>query len=402
MKSMGWKVFVSVLFLGAAALGWAVWERLAETAEPVRRGGGNGAAPVEAAPVERGPIARVRTFSGTLEAPASFVVAPKVGGRVRRIAVDIGDAVDRGRTVAEMDDEEYVQAVIQAEAERAVARANLAEARSALEIAERELQRVQTLRAGGVASESNFDAATADRLSKKARVEVAQAQVTRADALLQTARIRLGYTKVSADWSGGDDQRVVAERFVDEGETVSANTALLSIAELDPITAVIFVGEKDYASLHKGQPAALRTDAYPGRTFEGRVQRIAPVFREEVRQARVEMTIENPELRLKPGMFVRVTVVLERVADAVVVPEPALTRRGDRPGVFVVSDDGRSVTWREVQVGIRQGDRVQVTGEGVEGRVVTLGQQLVEDGSAIRIPADDGQAPSGAGGPAAP
>jgi hypothetical protein len=68
------------------------------------------------------------------------------------------------------------------------------------------------------------------------------------------------------------------------------------------------------------------------------------------------------------------------------VPEAALAARNDRTGVFIVSPDGRSVAWREVQVGIREGSRVQVLGEGLAGRVVTLGQQLVDDGSAIVIP----------------
>ena len=402
MNSMRWKVVVAVLFIGAGGLVWALWARFAETGVPGGRRGGQGPAPVEVGPIETGPISRVRTFSGTLEAPASFVVAPKVSGRVRLIGVDIGDPVRRGQTVVEMDDEEYEQAVIQAEAELAVARANLTEARNALEIATRELQRVETLRSSGVASESNLDAATADQLSKKAQVEVAKAQQTRAEAMLKTARIRIGYTKVSADWSGGDDHRVVAERFVDEGETVSANTKLLSVVELDPITSVIFVGEKDYASLHRGQAATLMTDAYPARPFAARVDRIAPIFRQEVRQARVELTVQNPELLLKPGMFVRVTVVLDRVEDAVIVPERALTRRGDRPGIFVVAADGRSVTWRQVQVGIRQEDRVQVTGEGLEGRVVTLGQHLVEDGSPITIPADRKEEPSASAERAAP
>ena len=397
MKSFRWKAAAVVLLIGAAALVWALWARFSENGAVGGRRGGQGPAPVEVGPIETGPIARVRTFSGTLEAPAYFVVAPKVSGRVRLIRVDIGDPVRRGQTIVEMDDEEYVQSVIQAEAELAVAKANLTEARNALEIAERELQRVKTLRSGGVASESNLDAAMAGQLSKKAQVEVAKAQQTRAEATLKTARIRLGYTKVSADWSGDDDYRVVAERFVDEGETVSANTKLLSVVELDPITAVIFVGEKDYASLHGGLPATLTTDAYPGQTFAARVERIAPVFRQEVRQARVELTVQNTELRLKPGMFVRVTVELDRVEEAVIVPERALTRRGDRPGVFVVAADGRSVTWREVQVGIQQGDRVQVTGEGLEGRVVTLGQQLVEDGSSITIPAESEAGPSAPG-----
>jgi multidrug efflux pump subunit AcrA (membrane-fusion protein) len=98
------------------------------------------------------------------------------------------------------------------------------------------------------------------------------------------------------------------------------------------------------------------------------------------------MTIDNSQHRLKPGMFIRATVVLARVAEATIVPEQALTKRDDRNGVFIVSEDGRSVTWREVKPGIREGDRLQVEGEGLSGRVVILGQQLVKDGSPITIP----------------
>ncbi len=85
------------------------------------------------------------------------------------------------------------------------------------------------------------------------------------------------------------------------------------------------------------------------------------------------MTIDNPQHRLKPGMFIRTTIVLTQVSDATIIPEQALTIRDDRSGVFIVSEDGQSVVWREVKVGIREGDRVQVEGEGLSGRVVTLG-----------------------------
>jgi multidrug efflux pump subunit AcrA (membrane-fusion protein) len=98
------------------------------------------------------------------------------------------------------------------------------------------------------------------------------------------------------------------------------------------------------------------------------------------------MVIDNSQHRLKPGMFIRATIELAREPAATIVPEQALTMRDDRSGVFLVSEDGRSVVWREVTVGIRQNGRVQVEGEGLSGRVVILGQQLVKDGSAITIP----------------
>jgi hypothetical protein len=84
-------------------------------------------------------------------------------------------------------------------------------------------------------------------------------------------------------------------------------------------------------------------------------------------------------------------VVLERVPETTIIPRQALTSRDDRTGVFVVSEDGRSVAWREVTLGIREGGRVQVEGNGLSGWVVTLGQQFVEDGSAVTIAAERGK-----------
>ncbi|MBN2791939.1 MAG: efflux RND transporter periplasmic adaptor subunit, partial [Desulfuromonadales bacterium] len=136
------------------------------------------------------------------------------------------------------------------------------------------------------------------------------------------------------------------------------------------------------------QKIVLTTDAFPGEQFQGQVERIAPVFKQATRQARVELKIDNPGQRLKPGMFIRAVVVLDRKLDATIVPQQALIRRDDVTGLFLVSDDGRSVSWHEVVVGIRNGERVQVTGDGLSGRVVILGQQLLNDGAAITIPAE--------------
>jgi RND family efflux transporter MFP subunit len=398
MKSKSLKSIMVVVLIGVSTvLCWTIYNRLQHEMKPEKRSKDVRSAPVEVGQIQRGLIELRRTFSGSLEAPNKFVVAPKVSGRVKSVHVDLADYVERGQTVAGLDDDEYLQAVVQAKADVAVARANLAEAKSALEIAAREMKRVETLLKRGVMSDSQFDAAKETQLTKQAQFEVAKAQLSRAEASLETANIRLGYTKVTADWTGGSEQRVVAERYVDEGETVSANTPLLSIVELHPITGVIFVTEKDYGRLRPGQSASLTTDAYPGERFLGRIDRIAPVFLQATRQARVELTIENAKERLKPGMFIRATVVLDRLADAFIVPEGALTKRGDRTGVFVVNEESQTVSWREVKVGIREGQRLQVEGDGLSGRVVTLGQQLVDDGSKITIPVKEDKAGSTTG-----
>ena len=169
---------------------------------------------------------------------------------------------------------------------------------------------------------------------------------------------------------------------------IQRNTTPFNKVELDPITAVIFVTEQVYARLRTGQPTVLTTDAFPAKQFQGHIERIAPVFRHATRQARVELTIANKGLLLKPGMFIQATVVLDQIHDTTNIPEQALTVRDEQNGVFVVNADGQSVAWRKVKVGIREGGRVQVDGEGVSGRVVTLGQQLLADGSAITIAAE--------------
>lgn len=389
MKKSGSKTFVLTALLIVVAIGaFRVIRSQNQNRGDAQIGTqGSRAVPVEVARIQRGPIALRRTFSGELEAKAAFVVAPKVSGRVQRIFVNIADPVAQGQIVAELDNAEYVQAVAHARADLEVARAELSGAVSALEIVDREFKRTDSLLKRGIASDSEYDAARQDQLARQAELKVAAAEVTKAESSLETARIRLGYTKVTAGWTDGGRHRVVAERYVDEGQTVAANAPLLLIVELQPIVGVIFVTEREYAHLKPGQPVSLATDAYPGRQYTGFIDRIAPVFRKSTRQARVEMTIDNLQNQLKPGMFIRGTVVLAREPDATLVPEQALTVRDDQTGVFVVSADGRSAAWRAVDVGIREDGRVQVAGDGLSGRVVVLGQQLIDDGSLIKIAA---------------
>lgn len=390
-----------LLALLAAALfvGWIVQLRLAQLGGGgAGESGAAGPVPVEVAAIERGTITRRQTFSGTLEAGAEFDVSPKVSGRLERLAVDLGDRVARGSVVAWVDDAEFVQAVAQADAELAVARANLAEARSALELSARALARALTLREQGVSSEAQYDAAQAEEVARRARVDVNLAQVSRAEAALETARIRLGTCSVVADWREevpapenaipptSTTTRVVAERRVDEGGLVSANTPILTIVQLDPLVAVVYVPERDYGLLAVGLDVTLVTDAYPGETFVGHVERIAPIFRRATRQVRVEIRVENPAERLKPGMFVRATLELERREDATLVPSLAPTERGGEVGVFVLDGARETVSWRPVTLGIQEGDRVEVRGEELVGEVVVLGQEFCDEGSRVVVP----------------
>mgnify|MGYP003870737533 FL=1 len=377
-------MFVSITVVGLA-VGVTVVRRAGEEPAAARRGGGTRVAAVEVAEVSRGRLEERRVFSGTLTPSAALRVAPKISGRIARILVDISDEVSSGDEIALLDDAEFAQAVNSARADLVVASAQAAEALNRFELAERELRRVETLEARGVASAAALDTAQSEYLMRKAALEVARAQVQAREAALATAEIRLSHTRVTAVWSDHPGPRLVGERFADEGDTVAANTALLSVVNLQPIRTIFFVPERDFGLLERGQQVMLETDAFPGEQFAGEISRIAPVFREDSRQARVEVVSTNEDRRLKPGMFVRATVVLRAVEDAVQVPLEALTRRGGEEGVFLVNGDGDSVSWVPLRTGIRTRDRVEVLEGELDGQVVTLGQQFLSDGTAIRI-----------------
>lgn len=379
-------IIVSLLVLLAAAIVWRLFNR----DDGASRRGERVPAAVEVAQIEVETIELRRSFSGSLEASAAFVLSPKVTGRIEEIAVDIGDTIRRGQVVARLWDAEYFQGVRQAEADLAVGQANLVQRESLLEVASRELERVKVLQGRGITSEAQFDNAQIEFLEASAALAIASAQMSRAESSLESAKIRLDYTVIRADWSDGDDERIVAERFVDAGQNVSANDELLYVIELTPITGVFFVTERDYSSLKVGQLVSLKTDAFPEDSFDGVVSRIAPVFQESSRQARVEISIQNTDRRLRPGMFIRAEAKLAVAEDAVVVPYDAISRRDETSGVFVLEDDALTVRWIPVELGIRAGDRVQLVDfPKRSGRVVTLGQQLIGDQAAVMIPGDN-------------
>lgn len=376
-----------VLFIVAMAA-WLVYAKLFEKRTPdqaVRPG--DGAVTVHVAPVQLGTVRELRTFSGTLIPRAQFIVAPRIAGRLERVFVDLGDPVRRGQLVALLDDAEFVQQVEQARAELEVARANLKEARSDLDIAEKDFVRIESLRAQDVTTQAELDLARSKHLAQQARLMVAEAQVNQRLAALRAAEVRLGYTQVRATWpeDGHELPRVVGERFADEGATISANVQVLSVLDIAGLRAVFHVTERDYPRLYVGQAADVTLDALPGMVFAGRVSRIAPVFREASRQARVELELANPERLMKPGMFIKATLELDRAEEAVLAPTAALVRRNGEHGAFLVQDDQRARFVR-VRVGIVEGDLAQIVEPAdLSGLVVTLGQHLLEDGALVRV-----------------
>ncbi|MFA9460094.1 efflux RND transporter periplasmic adaptor subunit [Thiohalorhabdus methylotrophus] len=342
---------------------------------------------VEAVPVTTGTIRDVRSFTGTLEPGQAFTLAPKTGGQVERIHVDIGDRVRKGQVVAELADAESRQAVAEAEAMLGVARAELNQARADARLAERELERTRRLAGRDMASASALDTAEAEAQAQEAAVEVARARVKQREAALARARVQLGYMTIRANWPDGDATRVVGQRMVNPGDSVGASEPLLSVLRIAPLTAVIQVPERDYARLTEGQNATLTSRALPGRTFDAAISRIAPRFSPDSRRARVEVRAPNPDRALKPGMFVNVRVIVGEAEDATLIPAEALVRRREEPGVYRIrAHSPATVEFVPVTPGIRNGDRIQIRApQDLSGRVVTLGQQMLEDGAPVTV-----------------
>jgi RND family efflux transporter MFP subunit len=377
---------VAVLAL-ASLVGWQVYQKTKVTEGSFLKRDASAVA-VEVAPVEVAPISDMGRFTGTLLSRARFVVAPKVPGRLEKLFVNVGDSLKNGQLIALLDDDEFVQQVEQAQAELNVARANLEEAESTLEIAQRELERTRTLRQKQIISQSELEAAEAEYSAQAARQKVALAQVAQKDAELKAARVRLSYTKIRASWEDGSGPRVLGERFVDEGAMLAANAPIVSVLDISSLTAVVHIAERDYFRVRQGLEARMFTDALPERVFTGTVARIAPLLRETSREARVEIDVPNTEGLLKPGMFVRVEIEFASRKEATVVPVSALIRRDGQQGVFVADLEEKRAHFVPVTLGIMEGGMAEVAEPHLDGWVVTLGQHLLEDGSAIVISGD--------------
>ena len=381
-------IVIAVVVAVLGLLGWRITAKVRGARAGARgRGPHDGiAVAVEIVPVGKATVRQVGRFTGSLYPRSRFVVAPKIAGRLEKLTVDVGDTVQSGQLIAELDDDEYAQGVEQTRAEVDVAKASVGECKSALDMAGREFDRMKALNEKKVASESELDEAEARYTACGAKHKVALAEVARREAALKAAEVRLSYARIHVSWTDTGKSRVVGERFVDEGEMLQANAPIVSILENSIMTALIDVIERDYSKVRVGQSAVLITDGFPDREFTGKIVRISPLLREMSRQARVEIEIPNEEGPLKPGMFVRAQIEFDRHQDATVVPVSALARRDGRQGVFLADTGKMKVRFVPVALGFSEGEIAEVIEPTLSGFVVTLGHHLLEDGASIRIP----------------
>lgn len=380
------KKYLSVLLVLIVVVmaGWVAYKRITASAQ---RGPGRSvpAVAVEVEPVRKDVIRDIGVFTGSLSPKSQFVVAPKVTGWLKKLLVNLGDTVRQNQVIAILDDAEFTQQVEQARAELQVAKANAENCSNELELARREYERAKALREKQIASASEMDESEAALNACQTKLKVSLAQVTQMEAALKAAELRLSYTRVQAFWEDEEQVRVVGERFVDEGTLLQANQPIVSVLENNPLTAVVYVVERDYPKIKVDQRAIVSTDAYPDKTFSGSIVRIAPLLKESSRQARVEVEIQNPERLLKPGMFIRAQIEFTRHEDATLVPVSSLVRRNDEQGVFIAERDNLKARFVPVTLGIVNGELAEVLEPELSGMVVTMGNHLLEDGSDIAL-----------------
>lgn len=382
------KKFFSVLLVLAivAMAGWQAYTRI--TASANKKSPGRSAVPVaiETEPIRKDVIRDIGIFTGSLLPKSQFIVAPKVAGWLKKLLVNIGDMVQQNQVIAILDDEEFTQQVEQVRAELLVAKANAENCTSDLDIAKREYERAKALREKQIASASELDESEAAFNACQTRLKVSLAQVAQKEAALKAANVRLSYTKVQAFWENGDQTRVVGERFVDEGALLQVNEPIVSVLENNPLTAVVYVIERDYQKIKVAQQSIVTTDAYPGKTFTGSVVRIAPLLKESSRQARVEIEVPNRAQSLKPGMFVRAQIEFARHDNATLIPFAALVRREGKEGIFIADLNNLKAHFVPVTTGIINGELVEVIEPKISGLVVTMGNHLLGDSSDITLP----------------
>jgi len=270
-KTVAFIVVVALL----ALLGWRLYLKITTVKGENKRP--DLAVAVGVGPVQKATIRDLGFFTGSLIAKSEFIVAPKIAGRLEKITVDIGDSVEHDQLIAELDDDEYVQQVDQAQADLEVSKASVEEAVSALDAAQLELNRAKLLKEKHIIADADFDAIDYKLKAAVAQHKMAGAQVAQKEAALRAAEVRKSYTRISASWEDGKGTWIVGQRLANQGTMLRANDPIVSLLNISELTAVISVAERDYPKLKPDQIVSITTDAFPGKTFAGKVERVAPL-----------------------------------------------------------------------------------------------------------------------------
>lgn len=323
------KLLTILLVAAAAGAGWWYWggERAPERS------------PYRTQAVDRGDIVQTVTANGTLSPLTVVQVGTQVSGTVYKVHVDFNDRVEEGQVLAELD-----PALLQATLKQS--EASLENAKATLELALSNVARTETLFKRNLAPDSDLDQA-------RERAKVAAAQVKTAEAQVERDRTNVRYAVIRSPIPG-----VVINRQVNVGQTVAASfqtPTLFQIAQdLRKMQIDTSVAEADVGSLSTSFPVTFTVDAFPGQTFQGRIQqiRLNPTIQANVVTYNVVVEADNPEGKLLPGMTAHVTIRVAERRDVLRVPNAALSYRPKER-----DDETAGKAVRGTRVHVLDGDR---------------------------------------------
>jgi HlyD family secretion protein len=274
---------------------------------------------------DRGPIIAKVTASGTLSAVTTVQVGSQVSGRIDQILTDFNGTVKKGDVIAKIDPQLFQAAVAQARANMVADQAALEKAKVQEADAERQYNRNKALLEQHLVAQADVDTAEANFRAAKATIGTAQGQVERDRAALSMAETNLNYTTITSPING-----TVISRNVDVGQTVAASLqapTLFTIAEdLHVMQIDTSVAEADVGKLDSGMAVTFTVDAFPGQPFKGTVRQIRNAAQtvQNVVTYDAVINVDNPELKLRPGMTANVTFVYADKQDALRIPNAAL------------------------------------------------------------------------------
>jgi membrane fusion protein (multidrug efflux system) len=309
--------------------------------------------------------------TGQLLAKEHAKIAAEVGGRITEVLIDEGARVEAGAEVLAIDPERR-------SLERDSARARLDEARESLHEQEREYRRMRDLRASKVASQTQLDQAETDLKLAKSRLLASEAQLGVVDRALRDAT-------VAAPFSG-----LIARRTVSRGEFVAEGQELFELVSLDPIEAEFRVTEIDSGRVALGQTVGVRVAPFPDETFGATVTFVSPTIDTRTRTLRVKAQLENPEGRLRPGLFARVDLGISEREGVPMILEEAILQRADGAVVFRSNGENR-VERIVIETGVYHGGYVEVVkGLAPGDMIVSRGQARLVEGQLVAPRNPDG------------
>ena len=305
--------------------------------------------PVRLAPVKEATVTNDATAVGSLLANESIIVRPEIAGRVTGIHFNEGERVAAGTKLLSLDASEV-------EAQRAASAAEL------LWSQQRYDRAVELYKKNFISSQA---------------VDELRAGLTRAKARVAEDQARLLKSEVRAPFAG-----TLGLRMISPGAYVKAGDDIVRLEDVSVIKLDFRLPETYLAKLKRDQAVSLQVDAYPDRVFKGRTYALESSVDEKTRTVLVRARVPNPGGELKPGMFARVSLVLETFAGALLVPEEAIVPRGGQTFVFRVVEGKALMT--AVETGHRQPGLVQIVkGLNAADRVVADGHQKLQDGMAV-------------------